>query len=54
MRALFNKAINRGLISQDLYPFKRYKISKLKLNKNKRALTIDEFKRIRDLDLTSP
>nr|WP_321221359.1 site-specific integrase [uncultured Psychroserpens sp.] len=53
LRALFNKAINRGLISQDLYPFKRYKISKLKLNKNKRALTIDEFKRIRDLDLSS-
>lgn len=52
LRAVFNKAINRGFISQELYPFKHYKISKLKTKKNKRALTIEEFKKIRDLDLT--
>ncbi|HFK5520902.1 site-specific integrase [Elizabethkingia anophelis] len=52
IRAVFNKAISRKMISQDLYPFKFYKISRLKLTPNKRALTIEEFKRIRDLDLT--
>lgn len=52
IRALFNKAINRKIIGQEIYPFKFYKISKLKVNPNKRALSIDEFKRIRDVDLT--
>ena len=53
IRAVFNKAISRKMISQDLYPFKFYKISRLKLAPNKRALTIDEFKKIRDLDLAT-
>lgn len=52
IRAVFNKAISRKILSQDLYPFKFYKISKLKLKPNKRALTIDEFKRFRDVDLS--
>lgn len=53
IRALFNKAISRKIIGQEIYPFKFYKISKLKLKPNKRALTIDEFKRMRDVDLSS-
>jgi len=53
LRALVNKAISRKLISKDLYSFDEYKISKLKPTLNKRALSIDEFKRIRDLDLTN-
>lgn len=52
LRALFNKAITRKLISQEIYPFRDYKISKLKPEKNKRALSVDDFKKIRDLDLT--
>lgn len=52
LRAIFNKAIERGLISQDTYPFKVYKISKLKQIKNKRALSKDEFIKIRDVDLS--
>lgn len=52
LRALFNKAIRRKLITQELYPFKDYKISKLKPIKNKRALTVEDFKKIRDLDLS--
>ena len=52
VRALFNKAISRGIISQDLYPFKFYKISKLKSKKNKRALKINEFKKIKGLGLS--
>ncbi len=52
LRAVFNKAITREIISQENYPFKFYKISKLKAQKNKRSLTITEFKQIRDIDLS--
>lgn len=51
LRAIFNKAIMRDIISQEIYPFKYYKISRLKSRPNKRALKIDEFKRIRDVDI---
>lgn len=51
LRAIYNKAINRDLVSFDSYPFKTYKVSKLKSKNNKRALTIEEFIRIRDLNL---
>ena len=51
LRAVFNKAINRSIISQENYPFKFYKVSKLKAQKNKRALSVAELRRIRDLDL---
>ena len=51
LRAVFNKAINRSIISQENYPFKFYKVSKLKAQKNKRALSVAEFKRVKDLDL---
>jgi len=50
--ALFNTAIRRKLITQEIYPFKDYKISRLKPQKNKRALTVEDFKKIRDLDLS--
>ncbi|PQL90743.1 site-specific integrase [Apibacter adventoris] len=52
LRAIFNKAINRKIITQDIYPFKDYKISKLKTKKNKKALSIEDFKKIRDVDLS--
>lgn len=52
IRAVFNKAINRKIISQDIYPFKYYKISKLKAKPNKRALTVDDFKKLKDVDLS--
>ncbi|RMZ60370.1 site-specific integrase [Chryseobacterium nematophagum] len=52
LRAVFNQAIKRKLINRDLYPFDNYKISKLKPKKNKRALTVDDFKKIRDVDLS--
>lgn len=52
LKALFNKARNRQLIPKDPYPFEDYKISKLKSNVSKRALTIEEFKKIRDVDLS--
>jgi len=53
LRAIFNKAINYEIISPDIYPFKNYKISKLKAKTQKRALTIEEFKKIRDVDLSN-
>lgn len=52
LRALFNTAIRRKLISRDLYPFGEYKISKLKAKKNKRALSIEDFIKFRDVDLS--
>ncbi len=52
IRAVFNKAINRKIISQDIYPFKYYKISKLRAKPNKRALTVEDFKKLKDVDLS--
>lgn len=52
-KALYNKARIRKLIPKEPYPFEDYNISKLKSNIPKRALTIDEFKKIRDVDLTN-
>ena len=52
LRALFNKAIKRKLIPRELYPFEHYKISALKVQKKKRALSIEDFKKIKELDLS--
>ena len=51
IRAIFNKAINRKIISQDIYPFKYYNVSKLKAKPNKRALTVEDFKKLKDVNL---
>lgn len=51
LRSIINKAINRKIINTDMYPFKEYKISKLKSKPVKKALSIDEFRKIRDVDL---
>ncbi len=53
LRALFNKARKRKIIPKELYPFEEYKISKLKSTTIKRALTLNEFIKIRDVDLSS-
>ena len=44
-RALFNMAINRGLIKQDIYPFNVYKISKLKGRGVKKALSLEDVQK---------
>jgi site-specific recombinase XerD len=49
---IFNECIENGLISQDKYPFKNYKISKLKHNKNARAISINDIRKIESLDTT--
>lgn len=51
IRAIFNVAIKRGIIDEKLYPFKLYKISKLKGKAIKRALNIQEVYSLQNLDL---
>jgi integrase/recombinase XerD len=51
LRAIFNKARKRKIIPKEPYPFDDYKVSKLKSNASKRALSIEEFKKIRDVGL---
>ncbi len=50
-RALFNKAIAEKVIKKDVYPFDDYKLSKFKMQTQKRAITKDDMKRIIDLEL---
>ncbi len=50
LRALYNIAIRRGLIKKSKYPFIDYKISKLKSNPFKRALSMDAIKKIERLE----
>lgn len=51
IRAIFNLAINRSLIKENVYPFKLYKVSKLKSNGIKKALNIDDINKIVGLEL---
>lgn len=53
IRAVFNKAIARDIISADIYPFKNYKISKLKSKPAKRALDFTEIMKIVKMDISS-
>lgn len=52
LRALFNTAIRRKHITREIYPFEEYKISKLKTKKTKKALSIEDFKKIKEVDLS--
>jgi site-specific recombinase XerD len=52
IRALYNFAINRNIIKLDFYPFKVYKLSKLKGKGAKRALSFDEVQRIVKMNIT--
>jgi integrase len=51
IRAIFNRAINEGLISADLYPFKKYEISKLDTSTTPRPLSEDELKALLKVEL---
>jgi len=56
VRAVFNKAISRNLVSQELYPFrnqfnhKGYSLSHLKLETNHRALSVEEMEKFKAFD----
>ncbi|MGB6151310.1 MAG: site-specific integrase [Pricia sp.] len=51
IRAIFNFAIERNIAKEELYPFKTYKISKLKGKGLKKALNMEQVKKIIHLDL---
>lgn len=51
IRAIYNFAIERKIAKEEDYPFKVYKVSKLKGKNLKKALTMEEILKIRDLDL---
>lgn len=50
IRALFNDAIKKGVVDQKYYPFKVYKVSKLKGKGIKKSLTRDEMKLMEAID----
>ncbi|RXJ52626.1 site-specific integrase [Gelidibacter gilvus] len=50
LRALFNEAIERGITNEKYYPFKIYKVSKLKSNNIKKALSREQIKLMENLD----
>ncbi|MDT0687678.1 site-specific integrase [Autumnicola psychrophila] len=51
LRALYNFAIERNMVKEEYYPFKIYKISKLKGKGLKKALSMEQVKKIVTLDL---
>jgi len=50
LRALFNDAIKKGVVDEKYYPFKNYKVSKLKGKGMKKALSRKEMKLMEALD----
>lgn len=50
LRALFNDAIKKGVVLEKYYPFKIYKVSKLKSSGFKKALTREEVRLIENFD----
>ncbi|MCB0744807.1 MAG: site-specific integrase, partial [Ignavibacteriae bacterium] len=52
LRALFNKAIENGIVDEKYYPFKKYKVSKFKSGNVKKALTREQVKMIEELDVS--
>ena len=51
LRALYNDALNRSIVNEEFYPFKKYKISKLKGKATKRALTIEDVKKLLKINI---
>ena len=52
IRALFNEAIKKGVTNQKYYPFRVYKVSKLKGKNIKKALSRDQIRLMEDLDVS--
>ena len=50
IRAIFNQCIENGIVNIDNYPFKTYKISKLKQDHKYRYINIEEIKAISSLE----
>ena len=52
LRTSFNRAINEDIVNSSSYPFRKYKISKLKGKSNKIALVAEELRRFEKVDLS--
>ncbi len=52
LRAVYNLAITEGLVKADLYPFKKFKVSKLHKETAKRAITKEQVKRLIEYDVS--
>lgn len=52
LRLVYNRAINEEIIDRSSYPFRKYKISRLKSKSNKIALSLEELRRFKNVDLT--
>lgn len=52
LKALYNKARKRKIIPKEPYPFEDYKFSKYKSEARKIALTVEEFKKIKNIDIS--
>lgn len=50
LRALYNDAIKKGVVDEKHYPFKAYKVSKLKSSGIKKALTRAQVRKFEELD----
>lgn len=53
LRAVFNSAIEEGACKREVYPFDKYKISKLKTDTTKRAISKDDIAKIVNLKIDS-
>lgn len=50
IRALYNDAMNKGVVKEEYYPFKKFKVSQFKSKGKKRALSRADVKKIEKLD----
>lgn len=53
LRAVYNLALTEGLVKTDLYPFKKYKVSKLHKETAKRAITKEQVKLVIEYDVSN-
>lgn len=52
LRAIYNLAITERVVKADLYPFKKFKVSKLQKKTAKRAITKEQVKQVIEYDVS--
>lgn len=53
LRAVYNLAMIEGIVKADLYPFKKFKVSKLHKETAKRAITKEQVKQVIEYDVSN-
>lgn len=53
LRAVYNLAITEGVVKTELYPFKKFKVSKLHKETAKRAMTKEQVKQVVEYDVSN-